>query len=258
MGKSYNIKIDGQEFWCGDDELILDKAEDMGLELPYSCRAGSCSSCAAEILSGEVDQSEGSFLDEDQKRQFALLCVSYPKSNCTFLSHAEDKLKDIFHYNFPWGNVEMCHHYFYGNGRRVTLSEMGLLDTVREIVKREDALDNAGSIWGRFIAEIAKGKKSFINSYSWGGEPDLPWAMGSGVLSGEFIGVRAVKKDICHIQGVIHFRYSDIFEDPIDIGELMMRLTKQGEKIAVELPHGVPYRYDGIWSERVNVSIPLF
>ena len=94
----YSITIkqaDGTEstFECGEDDYILDAAEEAEVDLPYSCRAGACSSCAGKIISGSVNQEEQSFLDDDQLESgYALLCVSYPTSDCTIQGEVEEEL----------------------------------------------------------------------------------------------------------------------------------------------------------------------
>ena len=82
----YNIKVQFEKktfnFICPEDQDIISAARNNGIELPNSCCAGVCTSCASLIVEGSIDQEDAMGLNDDlREKGFALLCVAFPKSD---------------------------------------------------------------------------------------------------------------------------------------------------------------------------------
>ena len=77
-----------------DDQYLLDAANAAGLELPFMCLQGWCTTCAGKILEGRVDQSEAlRFYPQDAAAGFVLLCSAYPRSPLRILTHQKEAMR---------------------------------------------------------------------------------------------------------------------------------------------------------------------
>lgn len=95
MAKSYTVEIQHQgnsyTLDVPEDQTVLQVAEAKGIELPSSCHAGVCTSCAALVTEGTVDQADGMGISPDLMAQgYALLCVAYPRSDLKIETEKEE------------------------------------------------------------------------------------------------------------------------------------------------------------------------
>ncbi len=88
-GTTHNIQVP-------EDRYILQSAENQGIKLPFSCRNGACTTCAVRVLKGEIYQPEAMGLTLELRRQgYALLCVSYPRSDLEVETQDEDEVYEL-------------------------------------------------------------------------------------------------------------------------------------------------------------------
>jgi ferredoxin len=95
MSKTYTVEILHQgkthTLQVAENETVLSVADAAGLDLPSSCHAGVCTTCAAKITQGSVDQTDGMGVSPDlQKQGYTLLCVAYPRSDLKIETGKED------------------------------------------------------------------------------------------------------------------------------------------------------------------------
>lgn len=100
MSKTYTVEIlhqgESHTLTVAEDQTILAAAQAVGLDLPFSCSAGVCTTCAAQILEGTIDQTDGMGVSPElQAKGYALLCVSYPRSNLKIESDKEDTVYQL-------------------------------------------------------------------------------------------------------------------------------------------------------------------
>lgn len=63
-----------------ENQTLLEGIESVGLEVPYSCRAGVCMTCAAKIVEGDVDLGEIAMMSDLKDQGYVLTCSGMPRS----------------------------------------------------------------------------------------------------------------------------------------------------------------------------------
>jgi ferredoxin len=80
---------------AAEDEYLLDTATRAGLNLPYSCLQGWCTTCAGKLLVGRVDQSEAlRVYPEDQAAGYVLLCSAFARSDARIQTHQKEPMRE--------------------------------------------------------------------------------------------------------------------------------------------------------------------
>ncbi|WP_082074554.1 phage minor head protein [Martelella endophytica] len=125
---------------------------------------------------------------------------------------------------YEWQNIDFVNHYFFGQGKIVTLEQTGHLDEIVQEFKRI-AIDNPARLPGQ-VADAARKSRSF----SFRGDFTQSYAMlkivfsiGDTAIHGEFYGDIRHSREMLELSGTMDFTLRDSFRDPIDIEDVRLR-----------------------------------
>ena len=92
-----------------EDDYVLDAARAAGVWLPADCQQGWCTTCAAELLEGDVDQSDARrYYEEDAEADLILPCTARPRSDLRIRAcQYERMLRHRADHDLPPGNSKL-------------------------------------------------------------------------------------------------------------------------------------------------------
>jgi ring-1,2-phenylacetyl-CoA epoxidase subunit PaaE len=84
------IMVDDEEttFEMSQKQTVLDAALKQGIDAPYSCQGGICSSCLARVTSGTAEMTKNSILtDKEIADGLILTCQAHPTSETIYVDY---------------------------------------------------------------------------------------------------------------------------------------------------------------------------
>lgn len=128
----------------------------------------------------------------------------------------------------PWESSDFIEHYFFGNGKTVTVREIGHLRSIVAGFRRE-AIDDATRLPGQ-IADAARKQEgqsfrdTFENIYHL---RDDQFEIGDTTIKGEFSGTSEERNGFLEISGSCEFHLRDEYRDPLDIASTLDKIRKK-------------------------------
>ena len=88
------VTIDGAnhefDLKAGTQATLLESAEQAGVELPFSCKAGVCATCRCKVVEGEVEMINNYSLEKwETDANYVLSCQAVPRSSTIHISFDE-------------------------------------------------------------------------------------------------------------------------------------------------------------------------
>ncbi len=75
-------------FVMSKKQSVLDAVLDKGLDAPFSCQGGICSTCIARLKKGKVEMRKNEILtDEELEEGFILTCQSHPTTSTLVIDY---------------------------------------------------------------------------------------------------------------------------------------------------------------------------
>jgi len=203
------------------------------------------------------------YIDPDGESVFVVgALIVWGINSCLFLyscnaSNSQIKGRKLYNQIDKYGSISYSFKNLYnlyasGFGKDVTLSQVGLLDKIKNAVAsnpniREGSKNDGKTIQDAFITNdiIGSGKDSFENSYDFTGEI---FEIGGATVSGKFVGSVTKNADGSHhVKGTITYSFSDIFQDPYDMDRV--KADPSGKAANFD---GVPYKITDTWTVNID------
>ena len=88
---SVTVLMDGEKETfdlASEGKSILEKANEEGMDVPYSCKGGVCSTCKAKVLKGKASMTMNySLTDKEVEEGYILTCQAHPASDEVVISY---------------------------------------------------------------------------------------------------------------------------------------------------------------------------